>query len=216
MNIIKAVVIICFATVLFSCEQKPDKVTVEGCGEEKTLVVDDAYNKKYDLESLNFKLSYYSEVPYEPAEEGKGYGTYAEFIKRDDDKVIEQIRLNSWSATGITKENKDERMQNLLSNSIFILEFNYELSEIKKSQKTIAGQQFWVVDAIATEKSPEDGKEPQKFLVRNTLMGPSDTASRGLSVSQMAHSDSKIKTHDDFYTKACTALVVSSIDFVLE
>jgi len=201
------------ATFFISCEQKAEKITVECCGEEKTLVVNDAYNQKYALEPLNFKLSYYSDTPFLPAEDGKGYGTYAEFAKRDGDKIIEQIRLNSWSATGMNAENMDEMMQTILSNSTGILEFNYELTDLKNSKKTIAGKEYWVVDVYATKKSADDGKEPQKYLVRNTIMAPSDTASRGLSVSQMAHSDSNVKTHDDFYTKACTALVVSSIDF---
>ncbi len=204
------------ATLLISCEQKPDKVTVEGCGEEKTLVVDDAYNQKYDLDPLNFTLSYYSDVPQEVPEEGKGYGTYAKFVKNDGDHVMEELRLNSWSATGMNAKNKDKMMRDILKNTMGILEFMYEVQDVKESKQTIEGKEYWVSDAVVIEKSETKSENPTKYLVRNTLMAPSDTASRGLAVVQRAHPDSKVKSHDDFYSKACTALVVSTIDFSIQ
>ena len=204
------------ATFLFSCEQKPSKVTVEGCGEEKTLVVDNAYNQKYGLDPLNFTLSYYSDVPHELPEEGKGYGTYAKFAHRDGDQMMEEVRLNSWSATGMNADNKDKMMKDILKNTTGILEFMYEVQDVKESKQTIAGKEYWVADAVVIEKSEAKSDNPTKYLVRNTLIAPSDTASRGLAVVQRAHPDSNVKSHDDFYSKACTALVVSSIDFTLQ
>ncbi len=208
--------IICLLITAVACVEKSNKVTVEGCGEEKTLVVDDAYNQKYGLDPLNFTLSYYSDVPHELPEEGKGYGTYAKFAKRDGEKIVEQVRLNSWSATGMNADNKEKMMKDILSNSTSVLEFNYKIEDIQESKQSIAGKEFWVADATAMEKSDAESGNPSKYLMRVTIMAPSDTASRGLSVVQIAGPDSNIKTYDDFYSKACTALVVSSIDFTLQ
>ncbi|ARN77547.1 hypothetical protein BST97_05845 [Nonlabens spongiae] len=199
-----------------SCTDKSQKVTVEGCGEEKTLIIDEAYTNKYGLEPLNFTLSYYSNVPHELPEDGKGYGTYAKFAQRDGDQVIEEVRLNSWSATGMNADNKDKMMKDILKNTTGILEFMYEVQDVKESKKTIAGKEYWVADAVVIEKSEAKSDNPTKYLVRNTLMAPSDTASRGLAVVQRAHPDSNVKSHDDFYRNACTAMVVSTIDFSIQ